>query len=200
MFVTLRRWGYVWYITTLMCLLYCDTIMFITLQHYYVHQYAMKRQCSSHCDNMGMFVTLWRRGYVRHIAIIWVCLSHCDGKAMFNTLWHYYEFQIVTLLCSSYCNITMFIALRWKDYVCSIVKIWVCSSHHNDEAMIVTLWWKAYVWHIATLLCLLDCHATMFTIFHHYYVHYFVTERLCLSDCDSMGMFITCDNRLCSSH
>jgi hypothetical protein len=64
---------------------------------------------------------------------------------MFDALQHYYVCHIVTLLCSSHWNFTMFINLRRQGYVCHIATIWVCLSHYDDGAMFGTFRGQSFV-------------------------------------------------------
>jgi len=129
---------------------------------------------------------------------------------MFDTSQHYCVCYVVTLLCLSPCNITMFINMWRKGYECHIATIWVCFSHYDDGAMFVTMWQYGYVRHIAMIrLCLTHCDITMFVRLWHYYARHIAT-LLRSSLCDEKTMFVTLRQyayvhhitmmRLCFSH
>jgi hypothetical protein len=129
---------------------------------------------------------------------------------MFLTLQCYYDCQLMTLLCSSYYNITMFLMLKHLSKP-HIVTMRICSSDCNDEDMFITLRKYGHVYHIAMMgLCLSHCDdRAMFATLRRYYVCQNVT-LLCSSHCDDMAMFITlrqmgyvCDiamTRICLGH
>jgi hypothetical protein len=94
-------------------------VMFVTLR-----QYGYGKSCSSHCENMVMFVTFRdsmlclsnkeTQCYIHHIARF---------KDIFVTFHKYgYVCHIATTkLCSSHCdNMTIFITLRQRGNVCVV--------------------------------------------------------------------------------
>jgi len=108
-----------------------------------------------------------------------MAISHCNvDQVLFVRLQHQVTFGNVSHIMTSI-------------YLCHIAIMRLCSSNWDDGAMFVTLWWQVYVHHIGTLLCLLECDATMFvTLREHDYIHCIAITRLCLSHCD-VTMIVT---------
>jgi hypothetical protein len=95
------------YIVSLISFVKGEIINKACLQHI-----ATMRLCSSHCDDKVMFITLRQHVCVHQVTIARLSSSHCNIRVMFDTLRRYYAWKIVTLLCSSHCNITMFTMLQ----------------------------------------------------------------------------------------
>ena len=147
----LRMWqeGYVCHIvTTRIWSSHCDAMIFVS--------HCDGRIFASNCDNM-IFASHCDIICSSHCNTLCVATfaSHCNTLNVHATLYvhhivsQHYMFIILrhipTLLCLSYCNITMFVTL-WYYIVCQNATL-LCSSHcdkrdgssdSNNRAMFIT--------------------------------------------------------------
>jgi len=109
MFVTLRWQGYIHHIAMLLCLVDFNITMFDTFRCLEVFVTLRHRDMCVTLQCEEIFIGLQWRGDVWHI-MMYFYVWHV--AKLLSILWEYgYYHHNVTLLCSAYCNITMFIRL-----------------------------------------------------------------------------------------
>jgi hypothetical protein len=141
-------------------------VMFVTLR-----QYGYGKSCSSHCENMVMFIT-FRDSML--------CLSNKETQC--------YIHHIARLK-------DIFVTFHKYGYVCHIATTKLCSSHCDNMTIFITLRQRGNVRHIETIgICLTLCE-------QYDYVHHIAMMRLCWSHCEKYGhVHHIAMVRLCSSH
>jgi len=170
---------------------------------WYMHPIATKRYflhivmmgISSQCDDKDMFFTLSQQGHGHCIATTWSFSSHWDDTIFAS----YCDDMIFASHCDgfifeSHCNEDAMLIKMWrKGYVCHIAMTRLWSSHYKDRIFASYCDNMIFASHCGDMKFTSHCEdeALFITLLWQGYVHHIETRRLCSSNCYDKAIFFT---------